>query len=113
MKLIYTTENQLLIHNAQNLLNEANIETQLRNEYISSAFGKLSSFTWFELCVMKDADYDQAVSLLHDMLEIEHEQWTCPQCQEENDAAFEYCWQCQSNRPSLSASQTAPAQLSP
>ena len=27
------------------------------------------------------------------------QRWTCPSCQEENEASFEVCWSCQAPRP--------------
>jgi len=32
--------------------------------------------------------------------------WLCPSCREENEAAYEVCWNCQAERPGSPASQS-------
>jgi hypothetical protein len=42
MKLIYTHENRLLVSNAQNMVEQANINTTLKNEYAAGAMGDIA-----------------------------------------------------------------------
>jgi hypothetical protein len=101
MKLIYTHENRFLVYNIQNIVENARIQTTLRNEYASSAAGDLVPHeTWLELWVVEDRDYDLATAAIANAFKQEAKlEWTCPQCSELNIASFELCWQCQAERP--------------
>jgi hypothetical protein len=99
MKLVYTHENPLLVGNVQNLIEQAGIALSLKNQFASSAVGELSAFdSWPEIWVVNDADYARAAEIVASALSASNApEWTCPQCQELNDAAFEHCWNCQSD----------------
>ena len=101
MKLIYTQENRFLVNNARNIVENAGIETVLRNEYASSAAGDLSPFdTWLELWVVNDSDYAEAMKIIETLSSGKNqEEWVCEKCGEKNDASFDICWQCQNERP--------------
>jgi len=102
MKLIYSNENQFLVNNAKNILENNQIEVTLKNEFASGAAGVLAPLdTWVELWLVNDIDEEQAKQVLAKALKQQDVQdWLCPQCQENNDASFELCWQCQSERNS-------------
>jgi len=102
MKLIYSNENQFLVNNAKNILENNHIEVTLKNEFASGAAGVLAPLdTWVELWLVNDIDEEQAKQVLAKALKQQDEHdWLCPQCQENNDASFELCWQCQSERNS-------------
>lgn len=97
MKLIYTHENRFLVGNAHNILEQAGIRVVWKNEFASSVMGETSAFdTWPELWVIDDADYDRAVAIItHALSAPNAPEWTCTSCNETNDAAFETCWNCQ------------------
>lgn len=97
MKLIYTNENRLLVHNAQNILENTGIPITLKNEYAAAASGDLSFLnTWLELWVINDNDYETAKDLLNRTLNASKtSEWICSGCKENNDAAFDLCWNCQ------------------
>ncbi|UTF58915.1 DUF2007 domain-containing protein [Gilvimarinus sp. DA14] len=99
MQLVYTHENKILVENARNLLRENGIDSRLKNEYAAGAMGDLSPIqTWPELWA-DEADYAKAKAIIDDLLNRPAGQaWYCPQCGEENDASFEVCWHCQSER---------------
>ncbi len=101
MKLIFTQQNRFLVSNARNIIENAGIETVLRNEYASGAAGDLAPFdTWLELWVVNDADYAEAMKIIEAISSRNpQEDWVCPNCGERNDASFEICWQCQNARP--------------
>lgn len=101
MKLIYTNENRFLVYNIQNIVENAHIQTVLKNEYASSAAGDLVPHeTWLELWVQDDGDYDLAMRAIKQAFDEQHEQtWICPQCHEENLGSFDLCWQCQTEKP--------------
>jgi hypothetical protein len=100
MKLIYTHENRFLVGNAQNILEQAGIKVVWKNEYASGAIGELSAFdTWPELWVIEDADYGRAQDIIiHALSATNAPEWICSNCNETNDAAFEYCWNCQTEQ---------------
>ena len=100
MKLIYTHENRLLVSNVKNLLEQNGIETLLKNEFSQDAMGELAIFEcWPQLWITQEGKFERAKKLVH---EITHAQalpsWFCCQCDEENDASFELCWQCQHDK---------------
>jgi hypothetical protein len=96
MKLVYTHENRLLVNNAQNMVEQANINTVLKNEYAAGAMGDIAPIdSWMELWVLDEKDYKQAALLLDSLASNrQKEDWVCSQCSESNDAAFDFCWQC-------------------
>ncbi|WP_317933495.1 DUF2007 domain-containing protein [Halioxenophilus sp. WMMB6] len=97
MKMVYTNENRFLVANAKNILEAEEIPVFLKNQYASGGLGELSAFaTWVELWVSNDADYQRACTIIASALsDDDTQEWHCPNCGESNDAAFEFCWQCQ------------------
>ena len=100
MKKVFTHPNALIVGNARNLLEEAGLHTELRNEFASSAMGETAPLeTWPELWV-GDGDYARAQEVLGALqAEGDAEDWTCGRCGEVNGAAFEGCWNCAAPRP--------------
>ncbi len=103
MKLIYTHENRFLVANAHNILEQAGIRVVWKNEFASSAIGEIAPFdTWPELWVIDDADYDSAIQIITNALSAPNApEWTCRSCNENNDAAFETCWNCQTEKAEM------------
>jgi hypothetical protein len=101
MKLVYTHENRFLVGNAHNILEQGGIRVVWKNEFSSGAIGEISPFdTWPELWVIDDADYDCAINIItHSLSAANAPEWTCTHCNEPNDAAFETCWNCQTEKP--------------
>ncbi|MDE1463720.1 DUF2007 domain-containing protein [Spartinivicinus poritis] len=97
MKLIYTNENRFLVSNAKNLVENSGIAVTLKNEYAAGGMGDLSPLdTWLELWVVDDSDYEKAVQVIESSLSsVDSEEWNCNNCNEKNDASFEFCWSCQ------------------
>lgn len=100
MKLVYTHENKVLVENAKNLLELKGIDTLLKNEFASGAAGDLvPAETWPELWVLDETHYQEAMSALQVLNEkINGPDWVCGECHEPNGAAFESCWNCQTER---------------
>ena len=96
MKLLYTNENRYLVNNIQNIVDNAGISTMLKNEFAAGAAGDLVPHeTWLELWVVEDGDYDKAVTILDAAFSNHNDAtWLCKQCNETNDASFEFCWNC-------------------
>jgi len=102
MKLLYTNENRYLVHNVQNLVELADIEVMLKNEFAAGAAGDLVPHeTWLELWVVNDEDYDKAMAIIASSFSHDGDvAWVCSNCNETNDASFEFCWNCQQSAPS-------------
>lgn len=100
MKLVYTHENRFLVGNAHNILTQAGIRVVWKNEFASGGIGELSAFdAWPELWVVDDTDQPQATAILKNMLTAaDAPEWVCQKCNENNDAAFEVCWNCQAEK---------------
>ncbi len=102
MKLLYTNENRYLVHNIQNLVENAGIEIMLKNEFAAGSAGDLVPHeTWLELWVLNDDDYDNAMYIISSSFsKSDDKEWVCEQCHEHNDASFDFCWNCQQSAPS-------------
>jgi len=100
VKLLYTNENRFLVSNAKNIIENAGIPVFLKNEYAAGGSGDLAPLeTWLELWVAVDSDYEKAVQVLESSISPQgSDDWTCQNCSEQNDASFEFCWNCQSER---------------
>ncbi len=98
MKLIYTNENRFLVNNAKNIVENSGVAVTLKNEYAAGGIGELSPFdTWLELWVIEDSDYEKAVQAIESSSGPDNSsKWQCNNCHENNDASFEFCWNCQS-----------------
>ena len=104
MKLLYTNENRYLVHNIQNLVENSGIKIMLKNEFAAGASGLLVPHeTWLELWVVNDEDYDRAIDVLSSSFSRDDDiAWICNNCQEQNDASFDFCWNCHHGAPSSS-----------
>tara|TARA_R110002049_G_scaffold303196_4_gene497322 strand:- start:236 stop:541 length:306 start_codon:yes stop_codon:yes gene_type:complete len=96
MKLLYTNENRYLVHNIQNLVENAGIAIMLKNEFAAGAAGDLVPHeTWLELWVIHDFDYEKAMQVISESFSDEDDvTWVCKNCREINDASFQFCWNC-------------------
>ena len=101
MKLAYTHENRLLVSNAQNMVESQGINTLLKNEYAAGAMGDIAPIdSWMELWVLDEKDHQHAIALLEKLTaDTAREDWLCFQCNESNDATFDFCWKCQTSPP--------------
>ena len=96
MKQVFTHENRLIVENAKNILEMAEISVVINNQYAASIAGDLSPLdVWPELWVNDDQE-KKARALLSPLRNpVGTETWTCNRCQEENENTFDWCWQCQ------------------
>jgi len=101
MKMVYTNENRFMVNNARNILEASGIEVVLKNEYAQGSAGDLSPFdTWMELWVMEDSQFDKAKKIIELAFKKDNRpEWQCRVCHEHNDASFDLCWHCQSDKP--------------
>jgi len=93
LKQIFTNENRILAMNSKNILENAGITVQIKNEYGSDG-ATLGNQAWLELWV-KDSDFQQAKELLAAVENTFETEWICDSCQEKNTSGFKICWKCQ------------------
>jgi hypothetical protein len=95
VKLLYTHPNRILVDNARNIVENAGIPTELRNEFAGGGVGELAPIgTWLELWV-RTRDLERARAVLDAVFASEAEDdWVCPACGELNSGSFEFCWHC-------------------
>jgi len=98
MELVYSNDQLLMVNNVKNLLQNAKIDSQLKNEFLAGGAGDLSPFdTWPELWV-DEKDAASARVVINQMSDDSNIVWLCSTCNEENPAAFDICWQCETNK---------------
>ncbi len=98
MKLVYKDESRALVYSVKNILALNSIESHIKNEYGHTSGGELGlSNSLLELWLLNDQDYDTARSIIETQVvnPVLMEPWTCANCGEENDGAFQLCWSCQ------------------
>jgi len=95
MKKFFTHENRMIVFHVKNLLENAGIEYQLRNEFSAGATGDLAPFdTWPELWVESEEDLNKANQIL--VIRNDGKDKLCFHCGEENPFTFDVCWNCTS-----------------
>jgi hypothetical protein len=83
----------------KNLLEQAGIESFIKNTYLSSGIGELPVFESApELWVYSDEDAGRATEVIRDALRPEAPDstrtWRCSACGETNEGQFAACWRC-------------------
>ncbi|NRA62614.1 MAG: DUF2007 domain-containing protein [Psychrobium sp.] len=100
MKLVYSNESLMSVNNAKALVEAQDIATFIKNEFASGAIGEVSAIdSWPELWVFDDSQSAQASEILNALNSNQDTvEWQCEQCDEHNDASFEICWNCQTDK---------------
>jgi hypothetical protein len=92
LKRVFSSFNQTAVYHARNLLENAGLETLLRNTVLSSAMGELPpAECQAEVWVLNDADAARAEEVL--AARAEGPDWVCV-CGETLGAQFTQCWRC-------------------
>ena len=93
---LYTHENRMILYNVKNLLQEAGIETVVRNEFAGGGVGDLPAFdTWPELWLEDESQLEQARAVLGKLERGARDaEWVCRACREPNHESFQICWRC-------------------
>lgn len=80
------------------LLKDSGIETMLLN-WSGSNITEIPIPTLFpNICVFTKADFSKAIEIIRNFENPDTsglEDWTCPNCGEENGGNFSECWSCQ------------------
>jgi hypothetical protein len=96
LKRVFSSYNQTAVYHARNLLDNAGIETLLKNAILSSAMGELPpAECQAELWVLDDRDEARATAILQER--VSGPDWTCA-CGEQLGAQFTHCWRCGAER---------------
>jgi hypothetical protein len=86
----------------KSILDEAEIASFIRNETTAQLTNIFIAPLQPTLCLVNDADFEQASALLrpHESPEVcSSAEWLCASCKESNPASFEVCWKCQAAKP--------------
>lgn len=96
MKRVFSSYNLILVHHSRNLLEAEGIETQVRNQMLSSAMGELPpAECQAELWVLHDEDAPRAEEVLFSRNRTTPgPPWRCASCGEESGPQFTQCWKC-------------------
>jgi hypothetical protein len=101
MKRVYTAELIPQVAHVRNLLEQAGIDCQLRNERLGGVTGEIPFLeTWPQLWV-QDGDEARARQLLADLAAahtVPATEWACS-CGEHSGGQFSECWSCGAARP--------------
>ena len=105
MKELFRERDYTRIGYCQSILEEAGIETVVRNKDLVGMLTEVPIPEFFPaLCVVQDEDHERALQILKDRMmsdgEKVHAEWACPECNEKNPGTFEVCWSCGANNAS-------------
>ena len=100
---VFSSDNRALIGHVRNVLASHNIETVLRNDFLSGASGEIPFVeTWPEIWLQHPADVERAKALIGQVLAESDEpgpDWSCSQCNETVGGQFATCWNCGAAHP--------------
>lgn len=85
----------------QSILEAQGIRTFLKNQFGFGGTGELPFVeTVPQLYILDEKDADRARSLIaaETVDSPAGPAWTCPACNEENDAVFSHCWKCNTRK---------------
>jgi hypothetical protein len=51
------------------------------------------------LWILRDSDLRAAIELLSERPDASARPWSCPKCRSQNEAPFDACWSCGTERP--------------
>jgi hypothetical protein len=94
MKRVFSSHNLVLAHHSRNLLESEGIETEMRNQMLSSAMGELPpAECQAEVWVLHDEDAARASGVLLRPTPSGPD-WDCRACGEASGPQFTQCWKC-------------------
>ena len=100
MKRVYSDQNLAYVNLFRSWLSSHGIDSQIRNEHVSSVMGEIPFFLVSPECWVAEDDYERAKSLLTEFLEPattrqQGEERQCLICCETSPTNFAICWNCQ------------------
>lgn len=103
MKRVYSHPNNLLVHHMRNVLENAGIDCQLRNEFLTGGAGDLPLVDcWAEVWVAEHsvARAEQLIHAHSEALTAPQLDWRCDSCGTQCEGQFDSCWHCGALRKS-------------
>ena len=99
MKMVFTSQDSLLLNHMKNLLDNSEIACFLKNQFLTSGAGEIPPVeVWPELWIEEDTDYEAALAIIKNPPEPGNS-WQCPECGEWSEGQFSQCWSCGASRP--------------
>ena len=97
MKRVYSSYNAVLVHHIRNLLEAEGIETEVRNQMLSSAMGELPPVECQAELWVTDGEEARAQEVLRRPPPAGPD-WRCAACGEASGPQFTQCWKCGATR---------------
>jgi hypothetical protein len=98
MKKVYTTDSVAMAWHLRNVLEQHDIQAQVRNANLYSVAGELPVNECLPQIWVGPLDYRRAEQIIQ-ALQLGSEEpgpdWQCQTCSELNTGTFEICWNCQ------------------
>lgn len=95
MRQIFTSMDSAKVGLRRAMLEDAGIATFIRNDNLSQLSNPFIGAFQAALCVVEDADYDEAVAIVGILSHYDaRPDWSCPKCKESVPASFDSCWNC-------------------
>jgi hypothetical protein len=91
----------------RSILEQAGIPCFVRNEH-AAALSELQDPAFYLILCVVDEYYDEAIAVLLPYYELQRQKelhaslkqdWLSPRCGESVPASFDFCWDCQRERP--------------
>jgi len=99
---IYSNQNSTIVYHLKNVLENCEIQCEIRNESLSRVLGPYPpTESWIELWILDDARHDEASKIIAKAVtndEPTGKPWKCPKCGEESESQFTECWNCGESR---------------
>ncbi|WP_158971427.1 DUF2007 domain-containing protein [Paraglaciecola sp. L3A3] len=102
MEKVFSDNDRFRVWQVKQLIEEQGIKCFIKNEFAIGAMGELSPLDVLPEVWIYDLQWLPKVkAFISEFLAqpVSEIPWCCPQCQEKNEANFEVCWQCSSNKP--------------
>jgi hypothetical protein len=102
MKKLYVSQSLIDVESRKDLLDQAEIPATIKHQRSAMLGGEVPFAEVFpELWVLKDEDFERALTLLQDWEQakpLASTGWTCPGCGERHKKEFTSCWKCGQER---------------
>ena len=98
MKKVYSTEILANAWNIRNVLEQHDIEAEVRNENLFSVSGEVPFIECMPEVWVKSlysARAEQIIAEIENSIEVKGPDWFCPDCGESNTINFAVCWNCE------------------
>lgn len=102
MKIVYTSQDILMVGHIKNLLENENVKCIIKNDLSRIGMGELPpNECWPELWISDDSEFKLAKTIEEQALSSQAPTgflWKCPECGEEIEPQFSECWNCGKSR---------------